>query len=215
MNARQTALGAGALVLLLTGCGAGNDGASKAAAPGQSMAGMTMAPGESMAGMTMAPGESMAGMTMAPSQSVSGGPSKAAAMVCSDDIRGQVKTVLRLAQPAPVRSSWQNQLYTCSYTLPMGQMVLSVKQSAGKPAAQAYFDQTRRSLGRTESLAGLGEQAFGTGTGIVVVRKDDMTLRVDTTDLPVVFGELQQRRTDLAYEIASDVLGCWTGDGDE
>jgi hypothetical protein len=28
----------------------------------------------------------------------------------------------------------------------------------------------------------------------------------------VVFGPQQQRRTDLAYEIASDVLGCWTGD---
>jgi hypothetical protein len=30
-----------------------------------------------------------------------------------------------------------------------------------------------------------------------------------------VFGVDRQKRTDLANEIASDVLGCWTGDGDE
>jgi hypothetical protein len=29
-----------------------------------------------------------------------------------------------------------------------------------------------------------------------------------------VFGPQRQRRTDLAFEIASDVLGCWTGDDD-
>jgi len=30
--------------------------------------------------------------------------------------------------------------------------------------------------------------------------------------LSAVFGSQQQRRTDFAYEVASDVLGCWTGD---
>ena len=49
-------------------------------------------------------------------------------------------------------------------------------------------------------------------TGIVVVIKDDMTLTVDTTGLPTVSGPDGQRRADLAFEIASDVLGCWTGD---
>ena len=136
-------------------------------------------------------------------------------MVCSDDIRDQVRTVLQLTAPAPVRSSWQDQLYTCTYTLPMGRMVLSVKESASKPEARKDFEALRGTLGRTEPLLGLGEQAYGTTTGIAVVLKDNMTLRVDTTGLPPVFGAQQQRRTDLAYEIASDVLGCWTGDGDE
>jgi hypothetical protein len=157
----------------------------------------------------MAPGQTMAGMSMAPADSQ---PSEAAAMVCSDDIRDQVRTVLKLSAPAPVRSSWQDQLYTCTYTLPMGMMVLSVKQSADKPAARAYFEGLRSRLGSTESLLGLGEQAYATKTGIAVVLEDNMTLRVDTTGLPAVFGAQRQRRTDLAYEIASDVLGCWTGD---
>jgi hypothetical protein len=30
--------------------------------------------------------------------------------------------------------------------------------------------------------------------------------------LPQEFGANGQRRTDLAYEVASDVMGCWTGD---
>ena len=38
-----------------------------------------------------------------------------------------------------------------------------------------------------------------------------MTLTVDTTRCPPSSGASSQKRTDLAYEIASDVLGCWTG----
>ena len=49
-------------------------------------------------------------------------------------------------------------------------------------------------------------------TGTVVVIKDSQTLTVDATGLPAVFGAEDQKRTDLAYEVASDVLGCWTGD---
>jgi hypothetical protein len=162
-----------------------------------------------MATTPAAPKQSPAGTSVAPADSK---PSKAALMVCSDDIQDQVRTVLKLSTPAPVRSSWQDQLYTCTYTLPMGTMVLSVKQLASKPAARAYFLGLRSQLGSTKPLLGLGEQAYATGTGIAVVLKDNMTLRVDTTGLPAVFGDQQQRRTDLAYEIASDVLGCWTGD---
>ena len=95
-------------------------------------------------------------------------------------------------------------------------MVLSVKQSAGKPAARDYFEALRDQAGRHRSRCwGWASRPTATKTGIAVVLKDDMTLRVDTTGLPAVFGPQQQRRTDLAYEIASDVLGCWTGDGDE
>jgi hypothetical protein len=216
MKTRHLVTGLSALTLVLTGCASSGDsgtaapaGAGMSAPSGQAKAGMSMAPGQTMAGMSMAPGQTMAGMSMAPADSE---PSKAALMVCSDDIQDQVRTVLKLSAPAPVKSSWQDQLYTCTYTLPMGRMVLSVKQSASKPAARGYFLGLRSRLGGTEPLLGLGEQAYATKTGIAVVLKDDMTLQVDTTGLPAVFGAEQQRRTDLAYEIASDVLGCWTGD---
>jgi hypothetical protein len=197
MKTRHTVLGLSAVALLVTGC-ASSDGSGAAAAGG---AGMSMAPGESMA-----PGQSMAAMSMAP---VVSEPSKAAKMVCTGDVREEVKNVLKLSSPAPISTSWRDQLYTCTYTLPMGKMVLSVKESAGKPAAVAYFQALRTRLGGTQPAPGLGEQAYATKTGTVVVLKDNTTLRVDTTGLPAVFGPQQQRRTDLAYEIASVVLGCW------
>ncbi len=152
---------------------------------------------------------SQSGMAMA---DTSDAPSDTAKMVCGDDIRGQVSQVLKLSAPLKTESSWADQLYTCTYRLPIGPMVLSVKQSTGTAAAASYFSTLRPTLGSTETLQGLGERSYGTGDGVVVVIKDNMTLKVDTTGLPKVFGADQQRRSDLAYEIASDVLGCWTGD---
>jgi hypothetical protein len=139
-------------------------------------------------------------------------PSAAAQMICGDDIRGQVQQVLKLPTLPSTEHSWDGQLYTCNYRLPMGPMVLSVRQSAGKVAAAGYFTSLRSTFGSTQTLQGLGERSYGTGAGVVVVIKDDLTLTVDTTGLPAVFGPDGQRRADLAYEIASDVLGCWTGD---
>jgi hypothetical protein len=152
----------------------------------------------------------MAGMTMAPTPADA--PSATARMVCGDDIKDQVRTVLKLTAAPVTHSTWQHGIYSCTYSLPMGPMVLSVKQSSNKSAAQAYFNALRPQLGIAENVIGLGEKAYTTKTGIAVVIKDNMTLRVDATGLPPVFGAQQQRRTDLAYEIASDVLGCWTGD---
>src|SRR6185437_3073905 len=157
------------------------------------------------------PSKAAAGASMAMADQ-SDAPSDTATMVCGDDIRGQVSQVLKLSAPPKTESSWADQLYTCSYRLPIGPMVLSVKQSAGRAAAAGYFSNLRPTLGNTETLQGLGERSYGTGDGVVVVIKDSLTLKVDTTGLPKVFGADQQRRSDLAYEIASDVLGCWTGD---
>jgi hypothetical protein len=138
-------------------------------------------------------------------------PSAAALMICSDDIRGKVRQALALPAPPAATDSFVSGRYTCTYRLPAGPLALAVQQSPDHAAASRYYAGQQLAL-RGDDLPGLGEAAFGTGTGIVVVVKDDATLTVDATGLPAVFGPQQQRRTDLAYEIASDVLGCWTGD---
>ena len=98
----------------------------------------------------------------------------------------------------------------------MGAMVLSVQVAPSDAAAGEAFDADRGRLAPTEQLRrARASGAFGTPTGVTVVLKDNEVLTVDTTALPEVFGANGQRRTDLANEIASDVLGCWTGDGDE
>jgi hypothetical protein len=219
MMSRQPALCLFALLIAvapgLTGCASGGSGTASPAGAGMSttsgqmMAGMSMAPGQTMAGMSMAPGQTMAGMATSPAADE---PSEAAKMVCSKDLQNKVMLALKLATPAPVHASWQHQRYTCTYSLPMGKMVLSVNQFRTRTLARNYFNALRLRSGNTQPLAGLGESAYGSSTGIAVVLKDNMSLQVDTTGLPAVFGAQQQRRTDLAYEIASDVLGCWTGD---
>lgn len=215
MKTRQLALGLSALALVASGCATAKDSGTAAPAgaagsmAGQAAAGMSKAPSDSH---TMASGETMAGHSH-PSKSAqtSAGsqPSAASKMVCAGDVPAQVKIVLKLSAPAPTSTSWQDRLYTCTYALPMGKMVLSVKESDDKPAARDYFQALRAKLGDTAPLLGVGEQAYATKTGTAVVLKDNMTLRVDTTGLPEVFGPQQQRRTDLAYQMATVVMGCW------
>jgi hypothetical protein len=184
--------------LLLAGCGSTDDGS---AAGGQSMAGMSMAPGESMTGQG----------TTDPAAA----PPETAEMVCGDEISSKVVQVLSLAAPPATRTTWDGSVYTCTYALPMGPMVLSVRVAADGAAAGSAFDADRAGRPQTTDLPGLGERAFAAPEGVAVVLKDDEVLTVDTTALPEVFGANDQHRTDLANEIASDVLGCWVGDGDE
>lgn len=214
--------------VVLTGCSATNaaTGRSSARSGGVStsvvsgaMPGMSMGPGQSMPGMSAsgasasglsASGVSAAGQSAALA-SAAGKPTATALMVCSNDIKDKVKEVLALTARPEASSSFANEIYTCTYKLAIGPLVLSVQHSPNKAAAGGYFDGLRSKLGQTSTLDGLGEKAFGTPTGVAVVLKDDETLMVDATGVPAVFGSNQQKRTDLANEIASDVLGCWTG----
>lgn len=77
------------------------------------------------------------------------------------------------------------QVYTCTYALPGGPLVLTVKQSADPSAAKDYFAGLRPTLGDTSTLAGLGEQSYGTTSGKVVVVKDNATL-MDGLNVPVI-----------------------------
>ena len=142
---------------------------------------------------------------------VSSGPSAAAQMICSADIRSAITTVLKLPAAPVATSNWANHVYTCTYQLPMGELVLSVTESATEASANAYLEDLRQQLG-AQPLIGLTPLAYGTGDGVVVLVKDSDTLRVDASRLPVQFGDQGQKRTDFAYEVASDILGCWTGD---
>lgn len=147
-----------------------------------------------------------------PSGEPAGNPPASAAMICDADIKSKVREALGLAGPPPTEWRWSEGVYTCDYHLPMGQMSLRVMILAGDGQARTMFDADRaRALGALP-LAGLGERAYGSKNGTVHVLEDNQILVVDTTRLPHEFGVNGQRRTDLAYEVASDVMGCWTGD---
>ena len=140
-------------------------------------------------------------------------PSATAAMICGGDVVDDVTRALSLTAPPATGSTWADQLFTCDYALPMGSLELAVKESPDPAAAARYFEERQAELGDTTPARGLGERAFSTPTGTVVVIKDAMTLTVDATALPEVFGDNGQRRSAFAYEVASIVLGCWVSHG--
>jgi len=206
MNSRTGWLALAATgAVVLAGCAASPAATdariAAAAAPGAAMtAGMVMPDGSTM-------GAGQPSSTPTPS-----GPSAAAQMICSAKTRASIGQALGLPAAPQATAAWRDHTYTCSYQLPAGPLVLSVNESADAATARGQLDEVRQALGSVDALAGLTTTAFGTSDGTVVLLKDSDVLRVDATGLPAVFGSQQQKRTDFAYEVASDVLGCWTGD---
>lgn len=159
-------------------------------------------------GMVM-PDGSVMGTTTAPASSA---PMATSRMICSPEARSDIAAALALATPLPATASWAEHLYTCTYRLPYGQLIAAVKETPDAASTTAYYHHLLRQLGHTTGLAGLTDTAAGTPSGTVVLIKDNNVLTVDATRLPAEFGPQHQRRADFAYEVASIILGCWTGD---
>lgn len=140
-------------------------------------------------------------------------PSETAQMVCGDEIHGDVASTFKQQGLAAGVSTWSGgRLFTCTYRLPQGDLVLSVKDSLSLPGGRAYFNAVRAFDGRPALLTGL--QAFGlpsyeTTDGKVVFLKDGKTLVVDAGALHQPVGPNGESRSDVAYAIAADVIGCW------
>lgn len=134
-------------------------------------------------------------------------------MVCGPETQTNVASILALKSSPHTVTTWADHLYTCTYHLPDGSFVLSVKESADQGSARAYFDGLRGTLANTapiEGLANLGFPAYQDQDGSVVFLKDNMTLNVDASDLPGTVGPHSVTRTALAYQVATTILACWT-----
>lgn len=141
-----------------------------------------------------------------------GGPSAAALMVCSNEIQEKVVTILALASAPDATMSWADRLFTCTYALPGGSLVLSVKEAADQASAHASFEDQQRSTAEAapiEGLANLGLQSFQTPNSAAFA-KDNFVLTVDATALPETLGPHQVTRAAFAYQLATTVLACWS-----
>ena len=108
--------------------------------------------------------------------------------------------------------TWTRHLYSCRYGYPRGSFVLSVKELSSWTQTYAYFHMLGGQLGDVGPLANLGQGAFTTHDGSVVVRKDWKVLLVDISGLPAQFGVPATRAADVAVTVADVILGCWSGD---
>jgi hypothetical protein len=132
-------------------------------------------------------------------------------MVCQDDAQRELADVLGVKGVVGART-WVGHLYTCPYRYSNGKFVLSVQELSSWKQTYAYYHSLGRQLGVTRSLANLGQGAFQTTDGSVVVRKDWKVLLVNVAGLPAQFAIPPTTPTNIAVTVADVILGCWAGD---
>ncbi len=142
-------------------------------------------------------------------------PSSIAVQVCSQE--AQTDMAAALGERAQVSTpTWVDERYSCTYDYPdahpTGSFELSVKELSSWDETYAYYDALAAQLGNAGDLQSLGQAAFQTKDGSVVVRKDWKVLVVDDTGLPPQFGVPPTSAADISVTIADVILGCWAGD---
>jgi hypothetical protein len=196
-----------ALCVAVTGCASSDKTGTAADAVQPTPSGMTMGSGMTMAnGMTMGPGETMGAADV---------PSDSARLVCGSEIGTAISKLAALPSTVKGTATWADQLYTCTYQLPAGPLVLSVQDTSDEATGLAYFRSLRTQLRPTRplrGLEGLGLPAYENADGHVVFLKDGKTLDVDASALTSPVGPQHATPADVAYEVGTDVIGCWSED---
>lgn len=76
----------------------------------------------------------------------------------------------------------------------------------------SYFQTLAIQMGKARTLQHLGQGAFQTTNGSVVVRKDWKVLVVNSVGLPPQFGQPPTSSGDVTVTVSDAILGCWAGD---
>jgi hypothetical protein len=139
-------------------------------------------------------------------------PSASAKMICSEEAKNDIASVVGIDTVRPLVPKWSDHVYSCVYAYKGGPtLTMSVKEMSSVAETTAYFDRLNTKLGRTPDPLVLGEGAFNTTNGSVVVRKDYRVLLVDVAKLPAHFGRPAFTRNAFAAAIASTIMVCWVG----
>lgn len=207
MRVRLSHAAAAAVLLLVTGCGAGPSD-SESATPGE--AGHTMPDGTVMEGETHIHDDSHDHGE----DSAATGPSAAAEMVCTGQVVADVARIADLEAEVEPSSAWDEPTFTCTFDLEQGPLVLTVHDAQDRASGMAHFQTLRTGQDDAVPLRGvysLGLPAYETRSGTVAFIRDGKTLEVDATQLTGPLGtEGEKTRTELAYAVATSVLACWT-----
>jgi hypothetical protein len=138
-------------------------------------------------------------------------PSASAKMICAQEAITDVAQGLGVSTTGVTTPTWVDHVYSCQYQYANGVISLAVKELANKKQTTRYFNSLAKVLGRSHERISLGQGAFLTRNGSVVVRKDYKVLEVDISKLPTQFGNPPQKPTDVALGVAATIMGCWTG----
>ena len=134
-------------------------------------------------------------------------------MICKREVRAEISAVLTVTLKRPTRPTWVDEQYACRYASRSGTLTLSVKELPDATTTSAFVEALGVSLGRRPDPIRLGDEAFATTNGSVVVSKDNKVLVVDVSQLAPEIGTQHRAPADAALSVATVILGCWTGDG--
>jgi hypothetical protein len=138
-------------------------------------------------------------------------PSKKAKMVCAPEAQRDIAGVLAIKPAAVTTPTWSDHLYSCTYRYSSGSFTVSVKELPDRASTISYFDTLGTTLNRLPDDVPMGDAAFLTPNGSMIVRKDNNVLDVDGSKLPVRFAKLHLSPADVASSVAMTILGCWKG----
>lgn len=138
-------------------------------------------------------------------------PSAISKQVCQHEAQREIASAL--GETAVVSTpTWADHLYSCIYRFPTGSFSLSVKELSSRGETDSYFASLAGTMGKARDLEALGQGAFQTTDGSVVVRKDWKVLLVDPAGLPAQFGVPPTSSGAVAVTVTDIILGCWAGD---
>jgi hypothetical protein len=138
-------------------------------------------------------------------------PSAISRMICTPKAAAEIAQVMG-ASATVAAPTWADHRYSCRYNYTQGTMELSVKEVSSWPQTYAYFDELANTLQETTPITRLGQGAFITRDGSVVVRKDWKILLVDISGMHAQVGSPPKPPAELAIYVAEAILGCWAGD---
>lgn len=139
-----------------------------------------------------------------------GTPATGTVMVCTPEISDQATVYLGITPTTITTPTWRDRIYSCTYIYPDGQIILSIKELSSPEETTDYVAAVVARLGQG-APANLGDAAFTTTDGSMVMRKDNKVLVVDTSNLPNPFGDPPVDRATAANLVTAVVAACWTG----
>ena len=123
-------------------------------------------------------------------------------MVCQPEAQRELALVLGVKATVGPRT-WVDHRYTCTYAYPDGNYVLSVQELSSWDQTFTYYRSLGQELGALEIRSrNLGQGAFQTTDGSVVVRKDWKVLLVNVAGLPAQFAVPPTSPTNAAVTVA-------------
>lgn len=137
-------------------------------------------------------------------------PAAATSMICRSEAHNEIDGAVGV-QATVLSPVWRDHLYSCTYKYPSGSMGLSVKELPDLTQTGAYYRQLEARMGEAGAVPNLGQGAFRTTNGSVVVRKDSKVLLVDVAGLPAEFGQPPMTSGNVALTVADVILACWSG----